>query len=541
MFKKLCLFLCAIMLLTFCQPIMLSSAEEDNVITAWVVNIVSHYAVTDNYVADWVRENSGINLKVTHEFTGNDAKAKLAYAMATEPLPDVLLSTGWTKAECAVYGSQGYVIPLDRLLEGCENWKRVSSECRYDRVADLTMPDGHIYCYGTVNECFHLTHQARMWVYGPWIDSLCGGKLPETTEEFREYLRKVAASDPNGNGIKDEIPLTGEIYSGFATDPFTFISNSFVHNNNIYGSTNSIVAPGCYIDNGEVRLTWEQEGYRDALVYMRELFMEGLLYGQTYTQNWDQLANLMKATPNRVGAVSCGMLPSYSNAQLPDGTWTEWRILPPLKGPDGTRMSFASGYDYFGCCNGLITRNCKNPELAIKLFELLASEEGTLVQNYGQKGVSWDWVNEGTGIDGSPASFRTYSTEYMAALDSGNKTWNSDVQISAFTEDVRTGLMVEEGEFNGEKMLWECAELYEQWSPGEDTIYPNIAFTPEQSSRVMQLETALYNYVRLSTVNYITGAYDPVTDWDNYISNLNNLHSEEYRLLLQEAYNTWKK
>ena len=41
-------------------------------------------------------------------------------------------------------------------------------------------------------QCYHLTHQTRMWVYQPWIDQLCGGKLPETTEEFYDYLRKVA-------------------------------------------------------------------------------------------------------------------------------------------------------------------------------------------------------------------------------------------------------------------------------------------------------------------------------------------------------------
>ena len=137
-------------------------------LTAWVVNATASISATDSYVLTWIRAKANINLVIDREFTGNEAKNQLMLAIETsDHLPDLLLCTRWTKAECALYSSQGVVICLDEYLQDCVNWNRLNEICGPAHAADLKMPDGHIYCYGSVNECFHLTHQARMWVYRP--------------------------------------------------------------------------------------------------------------------------------------------------------------------------------------------------------------------------------------------------------------------------------------------------------------------------------------------------------------------------------------
>ena len=272
--------------------------EQPVQLTAWVVNAVDNISIKNSYVLDWIREETNVDLQITKEFSGSGAKYKLSLSVATaQELPDILLCTRWTKAECALYGMQGLVLPLDAYLEDCENWNKLTEICGPEHVSDLMMPDGHIYCYGAVNECFHLTHQARMWLYKDWVDLLLDGRLPETTEEFYDYLCKVATMDPNGNGIADEIPLTGQIDEGWANDPFTFLSNAFVHNNTIYGSTNQTVASGCYLEDGEVRCNWVEEEYREALRYMNRLYSEGLLHSQVFSQNQQQMTAQVEATP----------------------------------------------------------------------------------------------------------------------------------------------------------------------------------------------------------------------------------------------------
>ena len=50
------------------------------------------------------------------------------------------------------------------------------------------------------------------------VEQLNDGHVPETTEELYEYLVKVKTQDPNGNGVNDEIPMTGYL-GGWSTDP----------------------------------------------------------------------------------------------------------------------------------------------------------------------------------------------------------------------------------------------------------------------------------------------------------------------------------
>ncbi len=506
-------------------------------LTAWVVNSQNGTSVKESGVIDWIAEKSNIQLEITREFRGTDAKRQLNLHIETEPvLPDILLCTRWTKAECTLYGMQGLVLPLEELLVSCENWNQLNAICGEDHKNDLTMADGHIYCYGSVNECFHLTHQARMWVYQPWIDSLLGGKLPETTEEFRSYLQKVSEMDPNGNGEADEIPLIGQIQEGWATDPVTFLSNSFVHNNAIFGSTNQTVASGCYIEGSEVHFNWVEEGYRNALRYLRGLYMDGLLYSQSFTQNGKQMDARIASHPHRVGAVAGGYFPEILSEPLSDGRWSEWTCLPPLEGPDGTRLSYQSGYDYFYNCNGLLTRDCRYPEIAVQLFELLASAEGTLVQNYGKEGIDWVWCDpqEGEGIDHSPAVYR-FLWENLGMKRDQVPYWPADVQICSNYDGFRKGVLVQPGIFNGEDELWKCAEIYDNFSPGKESVYPNLAVPVDVSEKLVNYSNAIESYVRQSTVGFITGMLSLEDDWEAYLGMLNMLGQKEYQSLLQQA------
>lgn len=511
--------------------------KEPLKLTALAINTASQVSVSNSYVLRWIKEKTNIDLEIVNELYDSDGEMQLRLMMASENrLPDILLCTRWSKAECTLYGTQGLVIPLQNYLADCPNWNRLNEICGEQHVSDLTMSDGSIYCYGSVNECYHLTHQARMWVYQPWIDQLCGGKLPETTEEFYDYLHRVATMDPNGNGIADEVPLTGQIDSGWATDPFTFLSNAFVHNNNILGSANQVIAPGCYVaPGGIVHCNWVEDGYRNALRYMNRLYAEGLLDSQTYTQNGEQMKARAEAEPNLVGAAPGGLMPEATYAFISDGKdhWKNWTCLPPLAGPDGTRLSYQANYDYFYNCNGLITRDCQYPEVAVRLFDLLASTEGTLVQSYGEEKVDWAYC---TAADGEAMNNTVPLYQYIGKT-TALQGWPPDVEIGSAFLAFRNAMLLKKEEFNGEKALWDWADLYQPYSPGEDSVYPNIAYTEEQLHQVSLYTATINSYVAQATVQFITGSLNIDTDWESYLSVLNGLDQKGYQALLQTAYN----
>ena len=77
---------------------------ETKTMTAWVVNTQDNFSVTNSGVQDWIREKTNIDLVITGEFTGPDAKRQLNLRLETEKiLPDILLCTRWTKAECSAW------------------------------------------------------------------------------------------------------------------------------------------------------------------------------------------------------------------------------------------------------------------------------------------------------------------------------------------------------------------------------------------------------------------------------------------------------
>ncbi|MCI8799769.1 MAG: hypothetical protein HFH88_08140, partial [Lachnospiraceae bacterium] len=165
----------------------------------------------DNWVTDWIEEQTNIHLDYKYDLTGDEATQKLNLIMADpDSMPDFFLRTGWTKAEVLSYGSQGLLLPLEDMLEGMENWTWMNEQSPM-RKADLTVGDGHIYTYGGQNECFHCMYQHRMYIYKPWVEKYLGGKNPETTEELYNFLKMVKEDDANGNGIADEVPMSGYI------------------------------------------------------------------------------------------------------------------------------------------------------------------------------------------------------------------------------------------------------------------------------------------------------------------------------------------
>ena len=115
--------------------------------------------------------------------------------------------------------------------------------------------------------------------------------------------------------------------------------------------------------------------------------------------------------------------------------------------------------------------------------------------------------------------------------------WPPDVEIGSAFLAFRNAMLLKKEEFNGEKALWDWADLYQPYSPGEDSVYPNIAYTEEQLHQVSLYTATINSYVAQATVQFITGSLNIDTDWESYLSVLNGLDQKGYQALLQAAYN----
>lgn len=501
----------------------------------------------DNWVTDWIEEQTNIHLDYVYDLTGDEATQKLNLIM-TDPnsMPDFFLRTGWSKAEVFSYGSQGLLLPIEDMLGEMDNWTAMNEESPM-RKADLTMGDGHIYTYGGQNECFHCMYQHRMYIYKPWAEKYLGGKNPETTEELYEFLKKVKEDDANGNGVADEIPMTGYI-GGWASDPTVWMMNSFTQCVNPLSNTNPTVAGGMVVNNGKIEYAVMKDEYREGLRYMNRLFKEGLLDNQTFLQDSTQFAATMDASEvNKVAVYANGGVENSEFWQQVDGEWQNWEILAPVAGPDGVRYSGRCVQTYFEGCLGVVSSMCKYPEIVVALFDFMASEDAVHHIGGGPKGIGWDYTGEGTSLSGGTPTYEQYviPDDYDYVKDGGlsktyaNYRYTPDAMIQRGSAEYRGNLRILDPAHSTEYWFQQCAELYHNYAPPVETLVPNMSFEEEEAKVVTEATLTIGGYVNQALVQFIDGSMDIEKDWDSYIERLNSMGVEEYIAAYQRTYDAY--
>lgn len=123
-------------------------------------------------------------------------------------LPDAFHTASFPATEILKYGEQGVFIKLNDLIDKyAPNLKKIMKENPEVKNA-ITFPNGNIYSFPTIiSEDFtSMLLGPRPWINKEWLEKL-GMKMPETIEEYYEYLKAVKEKDPNGNGKADEIPF----------------------------------------------------------------------------------------------------------------------------------------------------------------------------------------------------------------------------------------------------------------------------------------------------------------------------------------------
>ncbi|MCR4679598.1 MAG: hypothetical protein K5679_12745 [Lachnospiraceae bacterium] len=501
----------------------------------------------DNWVNDWIEEQTNIHLDYVYDLTGDEATQKLNLIM-TDPntMPDFFLRTGWSKAEVASYGSQGLILPIEDMLSQVDNWTELN-ELSPMRKADLTMGDGHIYTYGGDNECFHCMYQHRMYIYKPWVEKYLGGKNPETTEELYNFLKMVKEDDANGNGIADEVPMSGYI-GGWASDPTVWMINSFTQSVNPLSNTNPTVAGGMVVNNGKIEYAVMKDEYRDGLRYMHKLFEEGLLDNQVFLQDNTQFEATVDATEvNRVAVYPGGGMSNTEFWQEKDGEWQNWEILAPVAGPNGVRYSARCGQTYFEGCLGVVSSTCKYPEIVVALLDFMASPDASKHISYGPEGIGWNYTNEGVSLGGGTPVYETYKIpeDYDYVKDGGlpksyaDYRYTPDAMIQRSPADERASLRVMDPAHSGEYWLQQWAELYSQYAPATETLVPNLAFEGEDAKIVTEGTLTIGGYVSQAQVQFIDGSLDIEKDWDAYIQKLQSMGVDDYIAAYQRSYDAY--
>lgn len=499
------------------------------------------FARLDSNIADlatnvWTKHQEELtNVHIVWETVPSATQTeKVNLLLASGNLPDIFFgcNSALTPTVQMVYGPAGTFIDLKPLIDEHGYWiKKMFEQVPYIEAA-ITAPDGAIYSLPQVNECFHCYYAQKMWINRTWLDKL-GLEMPTTPEEFKQVLIAFRDKDPNGNGIKDEIPLMGST-NGWNARVHGFLMCAFTYTDLGDGLA---IAP----DGKTVELAYTKPEFREGLKYLNDLYKEGLIAEATFTQTGAESKTVFESgdVPT-VGASPAGWFGNF--AELAGKRQQDFETVPPLTGPNGVSTCGYFPYGY-GTGQFVITKANKYPEISIKWADYLFSPEASLGYiEAGREGIEWRAGEEGeTDVWGRPAKWTRMDTEfkyseaqnvhyYQMGPSFRSFDWRESWYVP-FTREDYFGAAGYEGRLHNE------TAKYVEHRPAK--VYPPSLFMSQDVANEINRVKASINSFRDEMITaFIVGTSDINNDgdWQAYLDGLEGFEASYYLSLLQQSY-----
>ncbi len=452
-----------------------------------------------------------------------DASTKVSLMLTSDTdLPDMFLPSLVNRNGQMQYGQQGLFLPLNEYIEkyGIETKKLL--EIHPEAIQKITCPDGNIYSMFTAQEVLNQEYRCRMWINKPWLDNLSMA-IPTTTDELYTVLKAFKDDDPNKNNKADEIPLTGaKGTKGERVD--SFIMNAFVYNDTWQRRI--------HLNNGKVTPSFNQPAYKEGISYYRKLAEENLFDPLSFTQDKNQLKQLVNHEEiNIVGTIMGEQYRGFAG----EGSERLKDYVPvlPLKGPNGFQAAIhRPGEVKANYC--IITKACEYPEAAFRMADFMLSEEASLFARFGKKGVDWVEPEPGEiGVNGKQAVVK----EVLKWGDVQNSNWYT-TGFYYVPRDVQDGMVIDKNNpFDFELLVYNLAKSYApfKWEGIEPFRTPFLEADEESEQSLLISQIESYVEERFAAM-VLDKNIDLDREWDAYLKELDKLQLDRYVEILQNAY-----
>jgi putative aldouronate transport system substrate-binding protein len=449
--------------------------------------------------------------------------------IATGDYPDVI--AGWLVSanEVMTWSSEGIIIPLENLID--QYTVNIKTVLDLPGVRQsMTLPDGHIYSPP------YPTGEPKV-TYGPWINTVwleqLGLQMPTTTDELKQVL--IA--------FRDRIPpVNGQKIIPFAAEPDNFSVGDLAGWFGVNASRRGANVGGFAIINSKIENTLTAPEYKAAIKYFADLYKEGLVDPELFTQ---EKAMYTAKNNLRIYGVMWDYGPYGWKAQeLPAG-WTQgdkkndFDPLPVLKAPGVSKPVWRRN------CYGItlfrnqfvITDKAKNPITILRWLDYVYSQDASPATDRGPLGIRWEKIGD-----------RTYREIYTQVgqngwtqADEDKYSWGNVFppplpkfhrNNTGVPENLRTEILPPAGMRKEYKDNDVMDALYE---PYLDERIPDLWLTQDVAKRRADLQTAITNYVDQKEAEWVSGQADIDAEWDAYVAQLNRLGLQELITLVRNA------
>ena len=479
----------------------------------------------DNEYTKWIEESCNVKLEFTFLPT-TDTAAKFAAMVAADELKDFdVINYQLSLTNAKMYADQGAIRDVsDFFAEGlavnCD--AAVAKHPEQYLISSITTAEGQIFGVPKIQIAPQNETKYKMWINKGWLDNL-GLDFPTTTEEFYDMLVAFKEEDANGNGDPDdEIPfITSTGFGGTATK---FLTNSFVFE----GDGDMFLLDA----DGNVTVSYIQDGWFEACDYLKQLCEEGLLSPDSFTYNNDALKAVACAEEDIVGVVtnsSCAFM-----GQATDPIRLRYYPIEPLVGPEGLHYSAYAASATQTCW--MVTPWAKNPELCFRVGDFQFCQEGYLRGRYGIEPDNWmyveDYMAEHPNVTLELLIAGDHEKKYVMYNDIRDQTvnnlyWYEHMPYYAGDVDFENCYVADDGE--GNLTNWDnnatvrqntITGYYQAVKPGADVYVPALAYSTEELAVLAEYQSTIRTYVNEQRTKYIIGDESDLDDPEVFKKNL---------------------
>lgn len=452
-------------------------------------------------------KRTNISLKGTISLSNSNEEEAFNLMMSSGNLADII---GYVDASSLEkLGRDGGMIPLNDLIkEHAPNIQKVLDEDARFRQTAYSL-DGNIYQIPKNQE---LKAAEFWWIRQDWLDKL-NLKAPTTVDELHDVLYAFRNEDPNGNGLKDEIPLFDR--AGWKQpDEYLYLWDTSLE---------------FYPRDGKMKYEPLEENFKTGVSNMIKWYQEGLIDPEIFTRGASSRDTLLGGDLG--GCTHDWVSTANYNSTLQETIpgFQMVAIVPPAD-QNGVVKERVSRYPGVGWG---ISSQCKDPVTVIKFMDYFFTEEGSDLMKWGIEGDTFT-----RDADGSKHFTDTVLQSELTPIG----------YLRSIGAQYRIG-MCQDGDYEYATMKEdgiEANKLYnghDEWF--DDSLPPYLdgkmalKYTSDDETEYKNIMASIKPYVDEKFQSWILGVNDFDSEYDIFIKELKARGIDRALEINQKAYDTF--
>ena len=474
------------------------------------LSIHLHFKRATAYDENWpveqaAREMTNIHLKnATVGSNTDNSEEAFNLLLASGDIPDIV-GTSRIKEYVNQYGPEGAFQPLNDLIEEHAPNLKAFLDDRPELRAAITSADGNIYYVPYFPDG---KYGRAYFIRQDWLDKL-GLETPETVAEVKTVLEAFRDGDPNGNGLKDEVPYFARQWEEAVRLVTLFDGRT----------SGSDTYHDFMVEDGQIKHPYATEGYRDGIKNLAEWYAEGLVDSEVFTRGSSARDFLLSENLggmthdwfastsgyNRLSSEIDGFaFKAFAPPASPSGRRLAEHRRIPVK-PDGWAMGFGN----------------EHPVETIKYFDFYFAEEGRRLANFGVEGQQYEMVDGEPKftqefLDGGPVNAQLYQVGGQLVARGFPQDYNYEIQWT--NEIALEGIaLYDEGDYLTDQFL-------------------GVSMNTDEQKTFDKSWSSIRTYMLERQQAWILGTGDVEADWDDYMATLEGMGLNDVLGVMQSAY-----